>query len=340
MPVLRASVFGSETLSLERRPAGTLRGSLVVVAAVVLAELTARAALAPLGRYWEYWTPAAARKFEAYRRMASGGHSPDVLIVGDSTGAADVDPGRMHGALGSGTSIFNLATSGNLATAFRASTLPLLADPRLAAPKLVVVALLPIGFIEEPVNHRTESVIRSSFAARHLRGEWCVADVLYLARLMPGIQYKRNWWTGGVGEPARTEGFEGLVSPPTSNEERLAIEGISVRLEAEGRTIDPDRFALWDELADVARRRSFRMIALVPPLRHRVEHAVPPFEADYMTRLNAKSIEHRFRVLDFRDSDFLAAEHFRDPAHLNVAGAALLSVRLATRIAPSNLLEP
>ena len=43
------------------------------------AELVARRAVAPIGSYWEYWTPQAAAKFEGYRAMLRTGRVPRLV---------------------------------------------------------------------------------------------------------------------------------------------------------------------------------------------------------------------------------------------------------------------
>jgi hypothetical protein len=326
------SIFSFETVQLGARPRGTTRTLAVAALFVTVAELGARAALAPISVYGRYWSIPAAMKFETYRRRAAAGVPPDIVVVGDSTGSGDIDPTSMTASLGS-LEIFNLATPGNLPPAFRACTLPLLAADDLAPPNLVLVSLLPTGFIDDPAGYRFERAIISSRMCRQLRGEWTFDTTVYLTRLIPALPQRNLWWTGGVIDAPAAHGFEGFVAPAATDAYRAAaLRTVEIRQAAEGRAVDPARFAVWDDLARVARRRRFRVIAVVPPLLHATS-GVPPFELSYMKGLQAKAVEHGFRVFDYRYCTFLRPDHFYDAAHLNVTGARLLSVDLARRVA-------
>src|SRR4051794_39576256 len=96
--MFRSSIFSSSTLRpLAGGPgAGTAKAAVLAILLVVGAEGAARVALAPIGAYWEYWTPAAAGKFEVYREQVRRGAVPGLVVVGDSTGARDIDPALLR----------------------------------------------------------------------------------------------------------------------------------------------------------------------------------------------------------------------------------------------------
>ena len=297
------------------------------------AEGAARTALAPVSVHWRYWSDRAAVKYETYRRIVSRGPAPAIVIAGDSTGSGNIDPRILFDALNS-SETFDLGTAGNLASAFRACTLPLLARPMYATPSVLVVSLLPSGFIDDPVNHLAENRIRSSLACRELRGDWAFDTTVYLTRLVPELPYRNHWWTGQIRiDPPPDRGFEGLVSTVTIDAQRRSeLRALEIRLDSESRTVDPTRAVLWDELARTARQRRFALVAVVPPVRHRTGEA-PRYERDYVTQLQSKGREYDFAVIDYRQASFVRAEHFYDAAHLNVEGAKLLSKDLARRLA-------
>ena len=141
--------FSSRTLSLsDWRGTGSLKTVILALCLIAMAEGVARMAIAPIGDYWRYWTPAAAAKFETYRGAVRDGSGARLVVVGDSPGARDIDPARL-GAAGFGDERvqpvvareFSARLQGvHAAGLFRDGT----------APDLVVASFSPTGFLESP----------------------------------------------------------------------------------------------------------------------------------------------------------------------------------------------
>jgi hypothetical protein len=270
------------------------------------AELVARSAIAPIGDYWEYWSPQAAAKFEKYRSDISRGKAPDILIVGDSTGARDIDPAVLVES-GAADSAFNLAWPANFPLAFEQSTSPLLRNE--VVPKLVIVSFSPTAFFGTPRVIRFEESILASAYCRRLQGERQASDVFYLARLRPALPFFRSWWTGKKLPQPASAGFMPLTGSSTTPD-----------VEEEAHGFGDDRFAVVAALRDAAQRRGFDLLVIVPP-RTRSSELRRAVEATYVSRLAANGI----RYLDFRDAQFLSPRDFYDQGHLNREGARSFS---------------
>jgi len=240
------------------RDHGARRAWLVAVVLVLGLECLSRVALTPIGRYWEYWKPRAAAKFEWYRTRAERGGVPEVLFVGDSVAAHDFAPEVCRRAMPEGTAAYNLAFPGNFPEAFRPSTLRLLEAPH-HVPRLVVFATDPLAFAGGPTTERFEAAILASPYCRRQNGDWLAADYVFLARVPPAMPYRASWFNGeGLDAPPPEAGFQalrGTYSPESRKEEK----------EAYRRSLDPKRVAVIEELADVARRRGFPLLVVVTP---------------------------------------------------------------------------
>ena len=71
MRTFLSSIFNSRTLDLsDMRATGAWKALILTLCVVGAAELVARRAIAPIGGYWEYWTPQAAAKFEEIGRAS------------------------------------------------------------------------------------------------------------------------------------------------------------------------------------------------------------------------------------------------------------------------------
>jgi hypothetical protein len=306
MPTVRSSTFSSRTVALsDLFGAGAWQTLAVVMLLVGGAEAVTRLAIAPIGAYWEYWTPGAAAKFEQYRADVRKGTPPDLLIVGDSSAARDLDP-RTLGAAAGNNSVFNLGWPANFPLAFRKSTLPLLRGA--TGPATVVVSFSPTGFVDSPrVRRFEESIIESHYADRDGRS---AANLFYLARVRPALPFLRSWWTGRGLPISADRGFMPLDGMDQENAEDFAESG----------PFDAARFAVIEELFQTARDYGFQAIVLIPP---RLDQA-PSWRAaeqTYRTKLQGGA----YPFLDYANEPRLQRDHFYDAGHLNRQGAQVFS---------------
>lgn len=310
MPMFRSSIFSSDTLAeCNPRGSGSWQAVVAALCLVAAAEVIARTAVAPLGAYWEYWTPAAATKFETYRGQVQRGTPPQLLAVGDSTAARDIEPAVVADAAAA-RDAFNLGWPANFPLAFRESTLPLLqAD---VAPRTVVASFSPASFFDSTRVRRFEESILSSSYARRLKGERQVSDVVFLSRLRAGLPFRKNWW-GRRPLPLSTDaGFMPLNGTDTA-----------VDVAEENEPFADERFGVLEQLAAAGRAHGFDVVIVVPP-RLAPTPARAEQEQVYVARLKASGLH----FLDFRDAAFLGREHFYDSGHLNREGARIFSRRL------------
>lgn len=312
MRTFRSSTFSFRTLDLsDIRGSGAWKAVALTVCLVGGAELVARRAVAPIGSYWEYWTPQAAAKFEGYRAMLRTGRVPRLVIVGDSTAARDIDPAAL-GTHGNGDA-YNLAWPANFPMAFQRSTLPLLQSG--PTPHVVIVSFSPSAFTGTGQVKRFEASILSSAYADP--GQHRIARLSYLARLRAALPFRRSWWTGrGLPRPA-LEGFmplEGIDPAPASGAD-------------DGGHFERARFSVVDELIATARARGFDVIVVIPP-RLDPSPDRQAVEEDYVRALRAK----RYPYVDFREAPFLQRVDFHDASHLNDVGARIYSKELGEAI--------
>ena len=326
MPKFLSSIFSFDTLRLAAdRDHGARRAWLVALVLVLGLECLCRVALEPIGRYWEYWKPRAAAKFEWYRTRAKRGGVPEVLFVGDSVAAHDFAPEVCRRELPPGTAAYNLAYPGNFPEAFRPSTLTLLEVPH-HAPRVVVFATDPLAFAGGPTIERFEAAILASPYCRRQSGDWLAADYVFLARVPPAMPFRKHWFDGrGLDAPPPEAGYQplrGIYSPEFRKEEKEAYD----------RSLDPKRVAVIAELADVARRRDFELLVVLTPridpseFRRRIE-------SDFLAAVGELQQTHGVAYVDLREPPFLRREHFADDKHLNRRGATLFSRFVASAIA-------
>src|SRR5262245_45527059 len=187
-----SSTFSFDTLQLnDRPPIGFRRGVLFAVLLLALAEASARAVIpAVVGDKWKFWSPEAAVTVEQYRRRIEEGREPRITIVGDSTGARNVDPLAMAAA-SPRLDAYNLALDANYPRAFRLTTLPLLRTD--SAPGSVIVASFdPAGFFGGAAIERLEDEILESPYCRGVAGMTAPTDYLYLLRFDRALTFMRD----------------------------------------------------------------------------------------------------------------------------------------------------
>ena len=324
-----SSIFSFDTLHLGGgRPKGTLRVILLVALLVVPCELAARRAMAPIGRYWEYWDAAAAMKYEEYARRLEQGDPPDVVIIGDSTAARNIDPAAMRTALPEGTDVLSLAWPANYVAACGVTTVPLFDSDR-GTPKVLVVSLDTSGLTDHPSVMALQQQLLSSPFGKHQLGDWVVADYCYLVRLTRARHYQASWWHGR--DLHRSPAHDGYMPLDGALEKRTLDEidpqGHSLYME-----IDPERFEVFRRIGEIAQRRRFKVVIVFAPLFFQEDLA--PAERDYLAGLEDIAAEYDMTLMNARPSPYLLPDHFWDEGHLNREGAKLFSQRLGQVIAP------
>lgn len=292
------------------------------------AELAARGALRPVGRYWEYWNPAAATKFEWFRRQAESGHPYDLVIVGDSTAANNLDPESIRNAAAGAPRVYNLGWPANFPLAFEESTVPLF-DRTPGPPAAILVSFNPQGFATTPNVLRFEAGIRSSPICKRIETGWVTGDIVQLARVRSALPLWKDRWLRGIAwdGPPRREGFIPHAAGNHGLPEGTARAGSG----QPAPRLEDARFEAIRKIARVARANRIELIVLVPP-RRELSPASAPLIDEYVTRLEAESQHLGFRIIDSRDSGLVASNDFSDTVHLNAEGARRFSMAIGAAL--------
>ncbi|HTI52448.1 MAG TPA: hypothetical protein VL475_15900, partial [Planctomycetaceae bacterium] len=261
----RSSIFSFETLSqFQWPPRDAWVALLVALGLFGGAELAARAALRPVGRYWEYWSPTAATKFEWYRRQSESGHPYDIVIVGDSTAANNLDPESIRDGAAGASRVYNLGWPANFPMAFEESTVPLF-DQAPGRPALLLVSFNPQGFVTTPNVLRFEAGIRSSAVCKRIETGWVMGDVMHLARVRSALPLWKDRWLKGIrwDIPPKLEGF---IPHGTGDQ---ALPDVATRSEGAQPSLPLEdvRFEAFLKLARVAKTNGIQLVVLVPPRR-------------------------------------------------------------------------
>jgi hypothetical protein len=330
----RSSIFSFETMRSLSIPGGWLASLGVAMALLCVAEIGARVLMRPIGDdIWVYWEEEPARKFTWYRHLAELGRPPAVLIVGDSTGAMNIDPAGFE--TGMQDDVYNLASPANYPRAFEQNTLPLL---RLGkAPEVVIVSQSPWGFVNSAHVERSERTAMTGILRKRQAGEFVATDWFHLGRLYPARSYLASFWLHN--EPVLTKpkqyGFVPLAKP----RDRLALAQIQPMANRPGMPpsgFDRARIAPLEALRDIAVQRSFRVIATVGPFRSDAYTdsgftELVSFQRAALAELVRSSPDH-VAVWDLTHLDFLRDSDFNDPLHLAPNAAFELGKYLGARL--------
>lgn len=285
------------------------------------AELAARAALRPLGRYWEYWSPAAATKFEWFRRQAESGHPYDIVIVGDSTAANNLDPESIRGAMAGAPRVYNLGWPANFPLAFEESTVPLF-DRSPGQPAALLASFNPEGFVTTPNVLRFEAGIRSSPICKRIETGWVAGDIVQLARVRSALPLWKDRWLRGIpwDVPPRQEGF----IPHGTGSQALPEGAGNAGSDQPSLPLEDSRFEAIRKIARVAKANRIELVVLVPP-RREASPASATLIDEYVARLNEESRTLGFQIIDGRDAGLVASGDFSDVVHLTAEGARRFS---------------
>jgi len=155
-------IFSFETLAFRgdgKRSA--LTAALIAIGLFAMAEVVSRAALEPIGRYWEYPRSELAVTYEWFRSESEGSRGFDVVIAGDSTAARNIDPRLLASELGDELRACNLGWPANFPLAFKSLTLPIL-QSTTAPPARLILSFSPGGFVDSPIARQFEGGLLSS----------------------------------------------------------------------------------------------------------------------------------------------------------------------------------
>ena len=314
----RSSIFSSDATDF--RPGDPVwRAALraVVVAVVVFAagEALARILLRDVGRRWEYWQPVAATKFEFVRTAAEQAQTLRTLVVGDSTGMADLDPRVLERELGPRS--WNAAYSGNFPLAFEETTLPLLADPRLRV-DWIVASFIPAGFAGSDRPTSSEAgLLASTYVQKRTTTQ--TGDYVYLARLKSAWPFLLNDLLGRKQAPSVIRfGY-------TSSQRQATPDMIA------SATLNPRRLRVLASLVATARSRRSRLLIVMPPSLT-ASPARLSIARLLKAELAAEEKRDSLRFLDLTQAQFLELGDFGDVNHLHARGAAELTTEVARAI--------
>jgi len=327
---LRSSIFSFDTLAFR---SGGWRSALTAVLAaggcVMGVEALSRAALDPVGRYWEYPRAELAVTYEWFR-SASLDKGLDVAVAGDSTAARNVDPQLLANGLEEGALGCNLGWPANFPMAFRSLTLPVLKSTA-KAPAALVLSFSPLGFVESPLAQQFEAGLLSSPICRRQDQGWLVSDYVRVARWRAALPWKQLWFTGPerpmVPPAGGFQPLEGSQAPDSDDDDRRQEALASVSW-----TIDEDRFGVLREAAEWSRDRGVSLYIVVPPRLDPGPERLT-VEAEYLARLESLVDELGASVLDLREPGALTDEDFFDGGHLNRKGAERFTRHVADTIA-------
>jgi hypothetical protein len=321
----RSSIFSSESLDLRPgEPAWRQAATVVLIAAIVLVagEAAARVVLKDVGRRWEYWHPVAATKFEFVRTAAEQGHSLRTLVVGDSTGMADLDPRVLERELGPAS--WNAAWSGNFPLAFEETTLPLLADTRLRV-DWIIASFIPAGFAGTDTPTSSEAGLLASTYVQK-RSVRQTGDHVHLARLRSAWPLLLNDLLGRK-EAASVTRFGFAANQRTATAEMIAEEPAQPPVTS----LNDRRLRVLKALVDVAQQRHSRLLVVIPPSLTTSPARVSVARLLRET-LALEQAQGRLHFIDLLQPGFLEMTDFADVNHLNGHGAEALTMAVATAI--------
>lgn len=324
----RLSIFSFETLALQGHGwRSALTATLAAIGCCIAVEGFSRAALDPVGRYWEYPRPELAVACEWFR-AESADQAFDVVVAGDSTAARNIDAQRLAHELGGEARGCNLGWPADFPMAFQRLTLPVLKSAAMA-PRVLVLSFSPLGFVETPIARQFEAGLLSSPICRRQTEGWLVSDAFRVARWRASLPWRQLWFKGQAKPLVPTAaGFQPLDGRKADSDDvdrnQEILAGISW-------TIDENRFRVLRESAEMARDRGTLLYVVVPP---RIEPGPERLtvEAEYVARLEQLADELEFHVLDLREPRTLGRDDFFDGGHLNREGAGRLTSRMAETI--------
>lgn len=298
---------------------------LIALTMVGLAELGARALLQDDGR-WQYWNRTMATKVSMLQRLEESGRAPDLLVLGDSSAAFNLQPAVFDEVLG--THGYNLGSAGNYAASFDVTVTRGILPELGFTPRLAVVSFAAHGFDPEHVG-QTERVL-SSPLGRRLQGHRVWGDLLYLVRAHHLLRLLRD----PPANPSlrRQQGFESYVD---ALDRRRRRPGLAQKLP------EPPPWMVRHQ-----RRQALVLDEPLEPFRNlfrwAVEHRVgvvvisPPSETvNLQDQIGALCQDWGVPYWDYTQAPF--KHHL---SHLSVEGARRYSTQIARRLKEHGPVDP
>ena len=325
----RSSIFSFKTLDLSQIPGSFWYCLILTLIGILAIEGLCRIAMRPLGNYtWAYWDSNAMLKFEWFRELAEQGNPPDLIAMGDSTGARDFDPESFN-RTAENIDAYNLTWPANFPLALEATTFPLLKEAK-DCPETIFLLQSPKAYKDLDEVIRFEESILSSALVRRYQENYSLIDYIDMTRVYRSIPLLRKYWLEGkpVITPPPHLGFM-----PTEGPGNLPEEGKDSSPRQPSRDdllpFSPARRETLHSLCTIAQKRGIRLIVVLAPV---YSNSLPETFLEHREWLNQKKKVWDFELWDYYQCDFLMREHFWDLYHLNPEGARLFSEELGRRI--------
>ena len=330
MSKFRSSIFSFNTLKLKSIPTNWFFSIFIFILIFIAIEIFSRILLFPLGEFsWGYWDAEAINKFEWYRHLASSNKVPEVVAVGDSTGARDFYPKYFSG--NTGVSSYNLAWPANFPLAFNATTLPLLENG--ARPKYVLLFQSPSSFIDKERVIRFENSILSSPIAQRYTNKYLVSDYIYLSRIYRARFLIKKYWIDKAEIISQPKNL-GLMAL-SGKENKQKQENYENREEINTSNLSFQRLQSFLTIAKTLKIRGINLVVILPPYHNFIPETFEKYS--YWLKSQAKTLN--FLIWDYSNCDFLKDNHFWDPGHLNIDGAKIFSTEIGRRFKKTLLLN-
>lgn len=304
--------------------------AIIALVIVGLAETTVRAIEPSLGQP-QLW-PTAVLDAKA-RRLEQLGHI-DLVVLGSSALAVDVDPGVVVAAVPTVETAYNaafpLGHPDVLQLWFADVVRPAL------QPDTVLIELLPQSNL--PMRpHGFDVAFVDSVGYRSATGrpwEEVLGRYVALVRHRPTLQDPDELFRRLNGVEAEglvdDAGFRALVGPYWFTETYEA----ALRRDL----VDPDAPDRWDQfigLIDAVEASGAEAILVVAPIYERdfyaIDPSIEPAWSAFLTRVETMASERNLAFIDARSVEWDQAE-FSDPAHMNAAGATRFSAWLGREL--------
>ena len=304
----RSSISSSSSLELRSLPLSWVLSVCLCMTMVFSGELAARWLLAPIGDVWAYWGDEMGNRFGWYQDLVERGEVPEVLFIGDSVGARNIDALAFSRTAGVGA--FSLCFTGNFPLALRALTYPML--QRETTPSTVFLVQSPRSYADSDDVRLIEQGPLSCVMARRRTGEQAVADHVFLCRLYPARRYLRSYWLAGapvLREPPR--GGSLLFRRPEATQPMPKPR----QRPAAAPVFDPLRRETLHELIGIARSNGFRVNVLVCPVAYPESAAGFDEHLDWL-RSVVRASGGVAQLWDLTGHRGLRLDDFKDKTHL------------------------
>lgn len=325
-----SSIFSSEQLSGLDIPRDWWASMALLAGILVVAELTARVLMAPVGEdLWAYGYGTDPVPFEWFRVLSKEDRAPTVLVIGDSTAARNVDPATVAEAAAVET-VYSLAYPGNFPLALRSNTLPLLDSG--AAPDIVILFQWPGSLRDDPRVDQIEAGAVSPILEARSSGRLLLSDFLYVTRVFPARRFLLDHWLRDktLIRPPGDNGFAPLQRPAEAQSQSQP----EAPAPADSGPFSEMRREVIKKLIALAQEHDFLLVAIVGPFRSGDRYLLANRHLEWLRDLETEACDNLF-VMDLRQMEGIGPELFKDNHHLYADGAQAFSAILGRKI--SNL---